>query len=138
MKKLKIIQQEGISLVEVLAVIVITSIIFTLLYGILSNSQSQYIKQKEANQSQQSISYTLKILTKEIRKHPESITIINEKEIIISGVSYQLNGTDLMQDSNILASDIKEFYVNENGDTISIKIVSSSGEEVSTQIVKRG
>lgn len=137
MKKSKILQQEGISLVEVLAILVITSIIFILLYGILSNGQNQYIKQKQANQDQQNISYALKILTKEIRKNPNSIIVSNENGIIISGVSYQLKDTDLMQDSNVLASDIKEFQVKQNGEAISIKIISSSGEEVSTQIVKR-
>lgn len=138
MKKSKILwRQNGISLLEVLAVTILFSLISILIFNILVSGQKQYNNQQANNESQQNISYALKVLTKEIRQNPETINVISASELEIDGVLYKLNGTDLMQNSTILVNNIEEFEVLEDLNAISIRIVSTSGVEVSTQIAKR-
>lgn len=138
MKKSKILwRQNGISLLEVLAVTILFSLISILIFNILVSGQKQYNNQQANNESQQNISYALKVLTKEIRQNPETINVISASELEIDGVLYKLNGTDLMQNSTILVNNIEEFEVLEDSNAISIRIVSTSGVEVSTQIAKR-
>lgn len=138
MKKSKVLcRQDGVSLVEVLAVIVIISLIFTLIFSVLTNGQKQHNSQQAKNQSQQNIAYALKVITKEIRENPNNVTVNSSTELTIDGVSYKLNGTDLMKDSTLLVDNIQQFEVVEESNAISIKIVSTAGVEVSTQIVRR-
>lgn len=138
LKKSKILwHQNGISLLEVLAVTILISLISIFIFNILTSGQKQYNNQQANNQSQQNISYALKVLTKEIRQNPETINVISASELEIDGVLYKLNGTDLMQNSTILVNNIEEFEVLEDSNAISIRIVSTSGVEVSTQIAKR-
>lgn len=130
--------QHGISLVEVLGVIVILSFVGVLLFSIISSGQKQHSNQSEKNRELQDISYALKVITKEIRQNPGTIDVDSSlNKLEINGVSYERSGKDLMRDSTIFISNIAEFQVDEIGGTIIIELKSSSGEEVSTQIVER-
>lgn len=139
MKILRILKKNhGVSLVEVLAVIIILSIVGVLLFSIISSGQKQYSNQSTINQELTGISYALKVITKEIRQNPGKIGIDSTlNELKINDVTYQLEGTSLMRDRVIFVSNIEEFIVNKTTDTVKIKIKGLSGQEVSTQITER-
>lgn len=129
-------KQQGFTLVEALATIVIMSLVILLLIGILSNGQKQFSKQNEKNRELQNISYAFKIITKEIRQHPNDI-VAGANDLTINGIHYHLNGTNFMRDSVIVAPNIQQFQVTELDGTISLLFISTTDETYSTQIVKR-
>lgn len=66
----------GFTLVEVLAVILILSIVSTILFSILSSSKETNKKQLENNEQLSELSYVLKLITKDMRKPLRMILII--------------------------------------------------------------
>lgn len=62
------LNSRGLTLVEVLAVVVISTIIMITIASVLSNSSNTHVKQKEDSKQLYDTSYALKILTKDIRK----------------------------------------------------------------------
>ena len=139
MRTLRILKkQHGVSLVEVLAVIIILSVVGVLLFSIISSGQKQYSNQSTKNQELKDISYALKVITKEIRQNPGTIEVDSDiNQLEIKGVKYKRSGTNLMRGTVTFVSNIDDFIVNKTSDTVKIKLKSSTGQEVSTQITER-
>lgn len=129
-------QQNGLTLVEVLATILIFSIVSLLVLSIISNSRLHFSQQNDKNRDLQNIAYALKVLTKEIRQHPDDI-VVGTNEITVGGVHYEKVDTNLLRNSQHFISGVKDFQVIESGNTISIFLESTNNEKFSTQIVKR-
>lgn len=62
------LNNKGLTLVEVLAVLVISTIVLVTLLSILSSSTSTNVKQTKDTQQLFDLSYSLKIITKDVRK----------------------------------------------------------------------
>ena len=73
----------GLSLLEVLATCVLTSIVALILFSVISASTDQHNKQSNANKQINDVSYALKLITKDIRKYPNNI-IANDTSLSIS------------------------------------------------------
>ena len=63
-----VIDQRGITLVEILAAVVIIGFLSILILNIQAKSSDQYNNQLSKNQQLNEISYVLKVITKDIRK----------------------------------------------------------------------
>lgn len=143
--KLSMIRQlhneKGITLVELLAVIIIIS----LLIGLISSTQlfgaRQYNNQMKKTNQLYDITYALKVITKDIRKS-NTFEAPNTSEIILDGVVYKLDQSKqaILKDGNVLVNNVETFNVqpSENyGSTWKIEIINLVDKKVETEIVIR-
>ncbi len=75
--------EQGLTLVEVLAVLVISSIIILLIFGALQFGQKNYKIQTEKTEELFDVTYAMKVITKEIRKS-ESVKIDSKKALTLN------------------------------------------------------
>ncbi|MDI2588257.1 prepilin-type N-terminal cleavage/methylation domain-containing protein [Psychrobacillus sp. NEAU-3TGS] len=116
---------KGITLVELLAAIVLASIVMLLVYSLLMSGTKQYKNQLEKNNQLTDISYALKMITKDIRK-TENPQIISNSKIKLDGINYSLDGNTITRNGVVIASSIKRFQVTSENDKWFIEIESSN------------
>lgn len=115
--------QQGLTLVEVLAVIIILSIIFTFIFSIMNSSISQHSEQGKEVQQIQSGAFVLKQITKDMRKSYR-IEIDSEnankyylynKEKLLYQYEYTSNAellrTDENNDVTVVGKNIESFLI---------------------------
>lgn len=117
--------EKGITLVELLAAIVLASIVMLLFYNVLMAGTKQYKNQLEKNNQLTEISYALKMITKDIRK-TEKPKIINSSQIELNGVNYSKDGNTITRNGVVVASSIERFQVTGNNIKWVIEIESSN------------
>lgn len=144
--KLSMIRQlhneKGITLVELLAVIIIIS----LLIGLISSTQlfgaRQYNNQIKKTNQLYDITYAMKIITKDIRKS-NTFEAPNTNEIILDGVEYKFDQSKevIFKNGNALVNNVRTFEVrpseNNEGSTWKIEIINLVNKKVETEIVIR-
>ncbi|MFJ7735048.1 PilW family protein [Lysinibacillus sp. NPDC097287] len=134
----KLLNQNGLTLIEIVAVIAITSVILMIIYGIQLNSKEQYINQTEKNNQLTDISYTLKVITKDIRKSGNA-PVINGNTFTIGSEEYVFDALAkcITRNSTILAQPITDFTF-EPITSKKYKIsITSTNESINTEIVIR-
>jgi len=130
-------QQQGFTLVEVLAVVVIISIISVLLFRILNSSVSTHQKQTTKNRNLQDTSYALKLITKDFRKaqafDPDSYTFTASDG---TTQAYALSNNTITRNGEVIATNIEDFELNnKNRDQpntpviLTIRIQNTSNQE---------
>ncbi|HJF32401.1 MAG TPA: prepilin-type N-terminal cleavage/methylation domain-containing protein [Sporosarcina psychrophila] len=136
--------EKGLSLVEVLAVIIIGSLIMLLISNIHLFGQKQYKSQSEKSRHLYDVTYAAKVITKEIRKADEKgIANVGSKSDHIKltdSIEYKYNSADKTienKDRTILVKDIEKFVVSRSDSQIKLEIISKTGEKVKTNIVLR-
>lgn len=138
---MRIKQQQGFTLVEVLAVVVIVSIISVLLFSILSSSTSTHQKQATKNKNLQDTSYTLKLVTKDFRKATQFDDATDTFTTSDGQQTYTLSNNTITRNREIIATDIKEFKLAAKNDRIpvilTIKIVNTSDKEINAELTSR-
>lgn len=120
--------ERGITLVELLAAIVLASIVMMLIYSVLMTGTKQYKSQFDKNKQVTEISYTLKMITKDIRKTGKPI-LISSSEIDLNGIKYSKNGSNITRNGVVIASVIDRFNVVVDDDRWIIEIKSAGNEE---------
>ncbi len=120
--------ERGITLVELLAAIVLASIVMMLIYSVLMTGTKQYKSQFDKNKQVTEISYTLKMITKDIRKTEKPI-LISSSEIDLNGIKYSKNGSNITRNGVVIASVIDRFNVVVDDDRWIIEIKSAGNEE---------
>ncbi|MFF2755068.1 PilW family protein [Psychrobacillus sp. NPDC058041] len=121
--------EKGVTLVELLAAIVLASLVMVLVYSVLMTSTKQYNYQLEKSNQLTDISYALKIITKDIRK-TEKPQIVNESEIDLNGIKYSFNNNMITRNGVAIANSIKGFRVEGNSVKWIIEIKSSDPKGV--------
>lgn len=120
--------ERGITLVELLAAIVLASIVMLLIYSVLMTGTKQYKSQFDKNKQVTEISYTLKMITKDIRKTEKPI-LISSSEIDLNGIKYSKNGSNITRNGVVIASVIDSFNVVVDDDRWIIEIKSAENKE---------
>lgn len=120
--------ERGITLVELLAAIVLASIVMMLIYSVLMTGTKQYKSQFDKNKQVTEISYTLKMITKDIRKTEKPI-LISSSEIDLNGIKYSKNGSNITRNGVVIASVIDSFNVVVDDDRWIIEIKSAGNKE---------
>ena len=121
--------ERGITLVELLAAIVLASIVMLLIYSVLMTGTKQYKSQFDKNkQVTIRISYTLKMITKDIRKTEKPI-LISSSEIDLNGIKYSKNGSNITRNGVVIASVTDSFNVVVDDDRWIIEIKSAENKE---------
>ena len=134
----KRLNQKGLTLVELLAVIAITSVILMLIYGIQSNSNEQYTTQAEKNRELTNISYVLKVITKDIRISSKA-PVINGNTFTIGSEEYvfDTSSSSITRNGTVIAQPITAFTI-EAVPPKKYKIsIESTKESLNTEIVIR-
>ena len=132
------LNQKGLTLVEVMAVIAIMSIIFIMICNIQSTSNDQFTMQTEKNNELTDLSYTLKVITKDMRisgKAPE----INGNTYRIGSEIYVFDAAtnSLLRNETVLAQPITVFTI-ESITSKKYKIsITSPNDHIDTEIVIR-
>lgn len=140
---MRIKQQQGLTLVEVLAVLVIFSIISVLLMNILGFSTSTYQKQLTKNKELQNTSIVLKLITKDFRKSVKFDEATYTFTTIVDGVkieqTYVLSDNEITRNGEIIATDIEVFELSnqESSSTLTIRLKSKHDQEIRTELTSR-
>ncbi|KAA0965336.1 prepilin-type N-terminal cleavage/methylation domain-containing protein [Sporosarcina sp. ANT_H38] len=136
--------EKGLTLVEILAVLIIGSIIMLLISNVHLFGQKQYKSQSEKSRHLYDVTYAAKVITKEIRKVDESgIANVDSKRDHIkltSVIEYKYNSANKSienKDGTILVKDIENFVAERLDNQVDLEIISKTGEKVKTKIVLR-
>ena len=139
--------EKGLTIVEVLAVIIIGSIIMLLIFNVHLFSQKQYKSQSEKSRHLYDVTYAAKVITKEIRK-AEKVTVkdnmltltLNESNETI----FEWQNDTIMKDGNSFILEISKFEVERDEDddrkfTLAIESIEQNGknESIKTEIYVR-
>ncbi|OMC87278.1 hypothetical protein BK128_07525 [Viridibacillus sp. FSL H7-0596] len=129
--------EKGITLVETLAVIVITALVATLIFNVQLSSSKQYDKQLNKNQQLHEVSYVLKVITKEMRKTTDIVSIKDGIKIKNEEYRFEKSTNGITKNSVPFATNIEEFLVEYKENSWNIKITNLDGKTVETNIVVR-
>lgn len=142
-KRNRISQEHGLTLIEILAAITITSFITLILFSVLMNGHHAYQTQNEENEHLINISFLLKELTREVRKADNVKVALDSNgnhSLLIGDLQlFEWDPTTKLINKNGVpfAKQIDEFIVQYLNGTVTIQI--RSNEKVNrTVIVVRG
>lgn len=136
------LNDRGISLVELLAVLAIGSIILSLVIGIMVNGQKTYSHQTHSAEQLTELRYAIKVITKEVRS-AEKMTIAENRLVVQSGglIVFELRNGQLWQDGSVLAERISglNFEMEDRVLAISMETDGTTGkkQEANVQIYLR-
>ncbi|WOV82947.1 prepilin-type N-terminal cleavage/methylation domain-containing protein [Sporosarcina jeotgali] len=136
----KHMNSRGVSLVEVLAALVLLSMIFLLIISTQLFGEREYNTQNEQFSNEVSLQFVIKDITREIRRIDDNnkIKIDPQKsELIIGKNVYILSNMGLMKNSSILADNIQDFKLefNNSRDTLNISIITNGSDRSEKEIV---
>ena len=134
----KRLNQKGLTLVELLAVLVIISLFLLMIGGIHLNSKEQHTIQTEKNNQLNDISYVLKVITRDMRKStitPE----INGNTIKIGSEEYVFDAASksITRNSTVIAHHITGFKIEKITKKKYSITINSTNESINTEIVLR-
>ncbi|EON73004.1 PilW family protein [Lysinibacillus sphaericus] len=138
MKILK--NNRGLTLVELLAVIVILGIVSTLLMNILVSSSETNKKQLANNQQLTELSYVLKIITKDMRRtttfDTTDSTFKNNDNTTQYTYLFDMEANTVTRNGEIIAINIDTFSIIPvtNSKSIKFNIESTNGHKITTQL----
>lgn len=128
MKKLKN-DEQGFTLVELLAVLALFSVIVGLGGSLFWFGSDQYIAQTEAVGQNNDLSYALTEMSKELRVHAQENVTVNENGTTINidgNLEYYIDGSKLMKSGSVLADSVNGMKAVKNTDNITITLTSNS------------
>ena len=136
---------KGLTLIEVLSTLVILSIIMMLTFNLISRTSAEGNKQSKDNQELRSISYVLKLVTKDVRQSVSSIeSSITEFKLVnaystTNDVTYSYDATTqtLRRNNQVVASNISHFDTTHAPTFIKIYIENDKHESVTTTLYYR-
>lgn len=133
--------EKGLTVAELLATLVIASIIVLFISGIVMMIQKQYSTQKEEISHLSDVKIALKSITRDIRK-ADFVEIPDEKTIVIiqdtETITYTLdNERNLLKNGSIYLYEVTDFQVNGDQERIDITMKSGEQEESTTVILRR-
>ena len=141
MKYRKFLNENGLTLIEILAAVVIASILTITLTSILLDSTNNQKKQLSKNIELNAASYALKVITKDFRMSSESVDLSGSPTRYIFNASnedkkiiYQLIEQNLYRNDSILISNVHSLKI-ESSNKITLKFLS--GYEITTQLSQR-
>ncbi len=133
-------KNKGFTLIELVIVIVILGIIASIatpLLLVISDSLSFLVSRAGMDQA---ADVALSMMTREVRRLKDDSSVnaaassqFSFDDVNSNAISYSLSGTDLMRNSDILASDVQDLsftYYGDSGGTISTPVVSPNETDI--------
>lgn len=126
--------QKGITLVEVLAILIIFSIISSFVMGIMSNSNNSHKVEIQKYQEINNISSTFKIITKDVRKtlnveydKINNIYTLNTNDEL---VKYELVKNSLLRNGQKINTSIHTFNIDQSAHSLQITTLDGKSTTV--------
>ncbi|WP_342534129.1 prepilin-type N-terminal cleavage/methylation domain-containing protein [Lysinibacillus sp. FSL K6-0057] len=137
--------EAGITLIETVAVTVIIAIVSLLIYSIIHQSQTNFHKQNNVNKDINDAAYALKVITKEIRKNPTTVSSDSSSELTINKdvtgkelhFVFNKDKNTINKNNVIFATGIQDFHISLKEQIVTIKITSVHGKTISTELYLR-
>ncbi|CAM5182922.1 hypothetical protein UACE39S_05322 [Ureibacillus acetophenoni] len=139
MIKERLRNQNGLTLVEVLATLIISSIVVVILFSVFSGANKEYNKQTGVNQDLADVSYALNVLTNEIRLNENSY-ISEDGSIVVDDTTYRYDEESSTitktkeSETTVFMNNINDFIVSQNGHLINLSITANNEKTVSTSV----
>ncbi len=134
--------EDGLSLVELLAVLAIGSIIILFISTIHIFIQNQYNSQSTEVKGLTDITIAMRAITKDIRSANEVEISEDFKQLIITiegeATTYHFENNMLKKNGVPYIYDLEDFETIYNDSKIKLKLISLSGKKAETEIVMRG
>lgn len=136
---------KGLTIVELLATIFILGIVTILVFSFINNTNAEGKKQTKENHELQTITYALKIMTKDVRQSTGA-TVIDPNQFIFesalgasNNVTYQYDVTNKILSRNALpiALNIEHFEATHSPAFLTLKMINSQNEEITTTLYYR-
>lgn len=128
MKKI-IKNEDGITLVELLASLAILTGLIILIGSFHIFGQKHFSNQIESNNQASDLRYSLSLISREARSAQE-ITIVPDESIEIDGVNYYQSGSNLLRDDEVLSSRVSNFEITpiEGTKKVKLKLESTNND----------
>ena len=134
----------GFTLVETLAAIVILSIVMLLVFSTLNSSVEQNKEQTAEAFQINDAAYTLKQITKDIRKtyridpHKNPYLFMDENNNLLFNYTYDSETKKLFRDNVIIVNNIQDFNMSWNEQTVSIYFNLNNQDYTTTIAFRKG
>ena len=139
--------QKGVTLIEILASIVLLTIVLSLTFNLLISGQNEHTKQVSANTQLQDVSYAMKLITKDVRKGTKAVTatpgsttefnIIDLDDNLIATYRYEASTKQLYRNSLVIANEVVQFESNIVDRDLSIILKNNSHTTYNTKLYFR-
>ncbi len=129
--------QDGLTLIEILAVMVLLSIITSSIFGLLISGNKNFERQSDNNSQLNELTFVLKQVTKDVRQ--SSTVQISSNILTLDSTTYlyNVNTQSLERNGQVLSTSIKQFQVLQNNNQLFIAITGIFGKTVQTTVVLR-
>lgn len=129
--------QDGLTLIEILAVMVLLSIITSSIFGLLISGNKNFERQSDNNSQLNELTFVLKQVTKDVRQ--SSTVQISSNILTLDSTTYlyNVNTQSLERNGQVLSTSIKQFQVLQNNNQLFIEITGIFGKTVQTTVVLR-
>lgn len=135
--------ERGLTLIEVLASIILLSIVSAIVFQLVINTQHEHVKQVQANQLIQSNTYILKIITKDART-AKQIQQIDHHTVQLTKpsaetITYQFDAATntLLRNGQPLAK-LKAFTMQISNQSLQVSMLNRNNESLATKLYLRG
>lgn len=134
----------GFTLIETLAAIVILSIVMLLVFSTLNSSVEQNKEQTAEAFQINDAAYTLKQITKDIRKtyridpHKNPYLFMDENNNLLFNYTYDSETKKLFRDNVIIVNNIEDFNMSWNEQTVSIYFNLNNQDYTTTIAFRKG
>ncbi|WP_423189169.1 PilW family protein [Alkalibacterium sp. f15] len=102
-------KEEGITLVELLAAIAILSVVIILVGSVHIFGQRQFINQTESASQANDLTYSLSVISRDMRKqNATSVTSENGNILIDNVILFSHNNTELRKNTEVLSNKVRD------------------------------
>ncbi|UOQ47286.1 prepilin-type N-terminal cleavage/methylation domain-containing protein [Gracilibacillus caseinilyticus] len=114
--------QRGMTLIELLAVLIILSLIVILVGSIQLFSQKQFSNQAQQVERQSDVRQLLTEMNRELRLTPSKAISAADNSLVIADTVYALQGNMILRNGSVQAENIRAFDVERTGNQLTIEI----------------
>lgn len=132
----KVRNEKGMTLVELLAVFVISGMVVLLIIAIYLYVQNQFQQQSEQSHQLTDVTIAMKEITKDIRSR-EILEWDEARLTFTDGKTYELHQDVLFRNDAPYIYKVDRFVIEMIEDELSIEIISLNGQEISTTLIVR-
>lgn len=123
--------EEGITLVELLASLAILSIVIILVGSVHIFGQTQFVSQTESASQSNDLRHSLTLVSRDVRQAEE---ISFESGVLnLNGLSYSHSGSTLRRNGEVLSDRVSSFNVEINEDKAEITLTSTPNRQGRSQ-----
>ncbi len=119
--------EEGFTLVELLASIALLSVVILLVGSVHIFGQTQFINQTESAAQSNDLRYSLTVMSRDVRR--AEIVTVDGTTLTADGITYTLGNSTLRRNDEVLSNRVGDFAPEMLSDGVQIKIASTTNRQ---------